>query len=180
MTKNNNFCAVILLHLSVIWWTDCLNNYFLYNVSLMPCLLQPLIREGAVAALRAALTVTSQREGKASQTFQWYKVSIVSLNTLGTVFTKALMHTTLRLHYNAVHYNADSIIMRSPRGSQIFVQYTLLCVKMSADDRGIHNASCENRTPWVFPSQVWYQLIFPEAVSTGHSIYNAYVMGDHV
>ena len=68
----------------------------------MPCLLQPLIREGAVAALRAALTVTSQREGKASQTFQWYKVSIVSLNTLGTVFTKALMHTTLRLHYNAV------------------------------------------------------------------------------
>jgi len=25
---------------------------------------------------------------------------------------------------------------------------------MSADDRGIHNASCENRTPCVFPSQV--------------------------
>jgi len=23
---------------------------------------------------------------------------------------------------------------------------------MSADDRGIHNASCENRTPCVFPS----------------------------
>jgi len=67
-----------------------------------------------------------------------------------------------------------SIIMRSPRGSGI------LCVKMSADDRGIHNASSENRTPCVFPSQVWHQLIFPEAVSTGHSIYNAYVIGDHV
>jgi len=25
---------------------------------------------------------------------------------------------------------------------------------MSADDRDIHNASCENRTPFVFPSQV--------------------------
>jgi len=25
---------------------------------------------------------------------------------------------------------------------------------MSADDRGIHKASCENRTPCVFPSQV--------------------------
>ena len=48
---------------------------------------------------------------------------------------------------------------------------------MSADDRGIHNASCENRTPYVFPS---HQLISPEAVSTGHSIYNAYVIGDHV
>ncbi|KAH3893902.1 hypothetical protein DPMN_018054 [Dreissena polymorpha] len=34
---------------------------------------KPMIREGAVAALRAALTVTSQREGKASQTSQWYK-----------------------------------------------------------------------------------------------------------
>jgi len=32
---------------------------------------------------------------------------------------------------------------------------------MSVDDRGIHNASSENRTPCVFPSQVWHQLIFP-------------------
>jgi len=31
---------------------------------------------------------------------------------------------------------------------------SILCVKMSADDRGIHNASCVNRTPCVFPSQV--------------------------
>jgi len=38
---------------------------------------------------------------------------------------------------------------------------------------GIHNASCENHTSCVFPSQVWHQLIFPEAVSTGHSIYKA-------
>jgi len=34
-----------------------------------------------------------------------------------------------------------SIIRRSPHGSQIFFQ----CVKISADDRGIHNASCEIR-----------------------------------
>ena len=74
--------------------------------------------------------------------------------------------------------HCDSIITRSPHGSQIFFQY--ICVKMSADDRGIHNASCENRTPCVFPSQVWQQLIFSEAVSTHHSIYNAYVIGDHV
>ena len=52
--------------------------------------------------------------------------------------------------------------------------------KISADDRGIPNASYENPTPCVFPSQVWHQLIFPEAVSTGHSIYNAYVIKDHV
>jgi len=51
---------------------------------------------------------------------------------------------------------------------------------MSADDLGIHNASCENHTPCVFPIQVWHQLIFPEAVLTGHSIYHAYVIGDHV
>ena len=31
---------------------------------------------------------------------------------------------------------------------------SIMCVKMSADDRGIHNASCENPTPFVFPSQV--------------------------
>ena len=55
-----------------------------------------------------------------------------------------------------------------------------LFVKMSADDRGIHNASCENHTPCVFPSQVCHQLIFPESVSKGHSMYNAYVIGDHV
>ena len=27
---------------------------------------------------------------------------------------------------------------------------SILCVKMSADDRGIHNASCENHTPVYF------------------------------
>ena len=32
---------------------------------------------------------------------------------------------TLRLHYNAVLYNADSIRTRSLRGSQIFFQYTM-------------------------------------------------------
>jgi len=47
---------------------------------------------------------------------------------------------------------------------------------MSADDRGIHNASYEICTPCVFPSQVWHQLIFPVAMS----INKAYVIGDHV
>jgi len=50
-------------------------------------------------------------------------------------------------------------------------------VELSTDDRGIHNASWENRTPCVFPS---HQLISPEAISTCHSIYNANVIGDHV
>ena len=27
---------------------------------------------------------------------------------------------------------------------------------------------------------VYFQVIFPEAVLTGHSIYNAYVIGDYV
>ncbi|XP_064598762.1 serine/threonine-protein kinase mTOR-like [Liolophura sinensis] len=34
---------------------------------------KPIVREGAVAALRAALAVTSQRETKATQRSQWYK-----------------------------------------------------------------------------------------------------------
>ena len=55
-----------------------------------------------------------------------------------------------------------------------------ICVKMSADDRGIHNASCGIRTPCVFPSQVWHKLIFPVEVSTGHSIYKTQVIGDNV
>ena len=33
--------------------------------------------------------------------------------------------STLQLHYNAVLYKADSIITRSPRGSQIFFQYNV-------------------------------------------------------
>ena len=48
--------------------------------------------------------------------------------------------------------HCDSIITRSscaPKYSS-----SILCVKMSADDRSIHNASCENRTPCLFPSQV--------------------------
>jgi len=47
---------------------------------------------------------------------------------------------------------------------------------MSADDRGIHNASYENRTPCVFPSQVWHQLISSRGDVNSHSIYNAYVI----
>ena len=75
---------------------------------------------------------------------------------------------TLRLHYNAVLYNAVSAWLPN---------ICPVCVKMSANHRGIHNANCENRTPCVFPS---HQLISPEALSTGHSIYNAYIIGDHV
>ena len=52
---------------------------------------------------------------------------------------------TLRLHYNVVLYNADSILKRSPRDSQMF--FPVECVKMSADDRSLHNSSCENCTP---------------------------------
>ena len=51
---------------------------------------------------------------------------------------------------------------------------------MSADNLGIHNASCEIRTPCLFLGQVWHQLIFPGVVSTGHLMYNAYVIEDYV
>ena len=57
---------------------------------------------------------------------------------------------------------------------------SIMCVKITAEDGDLHNASCDKFTPCVFPSQVWHQLIFPEAVSTGHSIYNANVIGVHV
>ena len=49
--------------------------------------------------------------------------------------------------YTATPYNAELRV--APK----YVS-SIMCVKMSADDRGIHNASCENRTPCVFPSQV--------------------------
>ena len=68
----------------------------------------------------------------------------------------------LRLHYNAVLYNADSIM------------------KMSPDDHKYTQSKLWNCTLCIFPSQVWHQLIFPEAVSTGHSVYNAYVIRYHV
>ncbi len=39
------------------------------------CLFQSMIREGAVAALRPALVVTSQRETKEKERPLWYRVS---------------------------------------------------------------------------------------------------------
>jgi len=50
---------------------------------------------------------------------------------------------------------------------------------MSADDRSIHNASCENRTPCVFPNQVWHQLIFPRGGVNG-SLNIQCLQWDHV
>ena len=44
---------------------------------------------------------------------------------------------------------------------------SILCVKISADDRGIHNASCENRTPCVFPSQVLTPVNLPRGDVNG-------------
>jgi len=40
-------------------------------------------------------------------------------------FQSTRINHTLRLHYNAVLYNSDTIITRSPRCSQIFFQYTM-------------------------------------------------------
>ena len=64
-------------------------------------------------------------------------------------------------------FGAVYFVSTSVKKNIIFTKYTaiplyrsfrvassILCVKISADDRGIHNASCENRTPCVFPSQV--------------------------
>ena len=42
--------------------------------------------------------------------------------------------STLRLHYKAVLYNPNSIIKQSPRGSQIFFQYTV-CENVSRRSR---------------------------------------------
>jgi len=47
------------------------------------------------------------------------------------------------------------------------------------DNHCIHNASCENRDPCVFPGQIGHQLICP-GVSIGHLICTAYVIGEHV
>ena len=58
------------------------------------------------------------------------------------------MEPKLKASYRVIHC--------IKHGHRVAPKYfsTILCVKMSADDRGIHNASCENRTPCVFPSQV--------------------------
>ena len=47
---------------------------------------------------------------------------------------RPILLNTLRLHYNAVLHNADSIITWSPRGSQIFFQYTM-CENVSRRSR---------------------------------------------
>ena len=52
---------------------------------------------------------------------------------------------TLRLHYNA-----DTIITRSPLGSEIFFQYNYV-QKCQQAIAVLYNASCEIHTPCVFP-----------------------------
>ena len=47
---------------------------------------------------------------------------------------RPILLNTLRLHYNGVLYNADSIITWSPHGSQIFFQYTM-CENVSRRSR---------------------------------------------
>jgi len=70
------------------------------------------------------------------------------------------MSITLRLHYNAVLYNVVSAWLPN-----IFPVYSVWKCQQTSD-RDIYNASCENRTTCVFPSQVWYQLTFPKGLST--------------
>ena len=48
--------------------------------------------------------------------------------------------------------HCDSIITRLHVAPKYFS--SIMCVKMSGENRGIHNASCETRTPCVFASQV--------------------------
>ena len=52
--------------------------------------------------------------------------------------------------------------------------------RKQVDIQFIKNASCENRDPCVFPGHIWHQLTFRGAVSIGHSICKAYVIGEHV
>jgi len=84
----------------------------------------------------------------------------------------------LWFHYNTILYNTISIETRLPLGSQIFVQYNMW---QNVSKRSRYK-QCKlwNSYSCVFSSQVWHQFIFPGAVSTGHSIYNAYVIGNHV
>ena len=70
--------------------------------------------------------------------------------------------------------HCDSIIKRS----QIFFQNNVWkCQKTIAV---LHNAKCEISTPCVFPRLVWHQFNLPWGGALGCSIYNAYVIGDHV
>jgi len=83
--------------------------------------------------------------------------------------------------YFAYHFSKN-VFVYNATCTMFIVQLFIQCSSFigGIKVKGIHNASCENRTPCVFPSQVCHQLIFPEAVSMGHSIYNAYVIRDHV
>ena len=64
------------------------------------------------------------------------------------------------------------------RSQTVFSRLSLI---VCLDNHCIHNANCENCTPCVFPGQIRHQLIFHGAVlSMGHSIYKAYVIGEHV
>jgi len=71
----------------------------------------------------------------------------------------------IKLHCDSII--TRSYITRSPRGSQIFVQYkcqqTIAVYTMQAVKIAL---------PVYFLAKFRHQLIFPEAVSTGHSIYN--------
>ena len=68
------------------------------------------------------------------QLSQWLKKTKIGSRKikLAQTYEKYDFLNTLRLHYNA-----DSACS------------SIMCGKMSADDHGIHNASCENRTPCI-------------------------------
>jgi len=51
---------------------------------------QPTIREAGVAALRAALVITSQREGKQKENPAYYKVVSVSCFSIATSFNQGI------------------------------------------------------------------------------------------
>ena len=70
---------------------------------------------------------------------------------------------------SAISVHCDSIITRSPHGSHIFLQYNM-CENVSKRSR-----YTQYKLP-VFPSQVFHQLIFPVAVSTGHMIYTQSIL----
>ena len=111
--------------------------------------------------------------GGITQTDKWFRLYFVPRK-----LTETVTPYTLRLHYNAVLYNADSIITRSPRGSQIFSQYNM-CENVSRRSRFTQCKLCNSYSLCIFQPSLT-PLISPRGGVNGHSIYKAYIIGHHV
>ena len=108
----------------------------------------------------------------------WQKVPIACIRRTPMVGINVLGKS----QNNAVLFDANPILTRSPSGLKIFFQYNMWKCQQTIDNLEHTVVYTMQAMKIVIPVylQVWHQLIFPGVVSIGYSICKAYVIGEHV